>query len=128
MGNEPYRPTKPCAQKGCRELVPSTSKFCEKHRKDDIKAWAARGGFRESASERGYDHRWSKFRKRFLASKIREGVYSCNICNGYFRSTSEIQLDHIKPLRDHPELKFDPANLQLLCRICHIKKTSEENK
>ena len=28
-------------------------------------------------------------------------------------------VDHIKPIRTHPELAFDPANLQTLCKRCH---------
>ncbi|WP_232295640.1 HNH endonuclease signature motif containing protein [Pseudorhodobacter aquimaris] len=40
--------------------------------------------------------------------------------------TSQAEIDHIKPVRTHPELSFDPRNLQPLCGPCHTKKTRIE--
>lgn len=37
------------------------------------------------------------------------------------------EVDHIKPLKTHPELAMDRSNLQALCRNCHEKKTAREN-
>lgn len=37
-----------------------------------------------------------------------------------------LEVDHIQPVRTHPELAFDPANLQALARGCHTKKTRLE--
>lgn len=37
-----------------------------------------------------------------------------------------LEIDHIKPVRTHPELAFDPANLQALAPACHTKKTRIE--
>lgn len=37
-----------------------------------------------------------------------------------------LEVDHIKPVRTHPELAFDMGNLQVLDRACHTKKTRIE--
>lgn len=62
--------------------------------------------------------RWKSL--RFLA-KRRDG-FKCVRCGG----TDRVQVDHIKPLRTHPELAFDLANLQTLCIRHHAEKTKIE--
>lgn len=42
------------------------------------------------------------------------------------RPAAAEHVDHIKPLRDHPELALARSNLQGLCRSCHSKKTKQE--
>ncbi|PRY86774.1 HNH endonuclease [Donghicola tyrosinivorans] len=37
-----------------------------------------------------------------------------------------LEVDHIKPVRTHPELSFSLANLQCLCGPCHSRKTRIE--
>jgi len=37
-------------------------------------------------------------------------------------SESNLHIDHIKPWRDFPELRYTVSNLQVLCRICHQLK------
>jgi 5-methylcytosine-specific restriction protein A len=37
-----------------------------------------------------------------------------------------LEVDHILPVRDNPELSFDPANCQVLCGPCHTRKTRIE--
>ena len=37
-----------------------------------------------------------------------------------------LEVDHILPVKTHPELAFDPANLQALAPACHTKKTRIE--
>lgn len=38
-----------------------------------------------------------------------------------------MEVDHVQPLRDAPELAFDLSNLQVLCRACHAAKTRIES-
>ena len=38
-----------------------------------------------------------------------------------------MEVDHVRPL-DKGGDPWDPANLQALCRGCHIQKTAAENR
>lgn len=37
-----------------------------------------------------------------------------------------LECDHILPVRTHPELSYSLGNLQILCAICHSRKTRIE--
>lgn len=69
-----------------------------------------------------YDEKWRKFsqdyRKKnpFCVECLKLGNH--NIHN--------IQVDHIIPLEQRPDLKYDVDNLQSLCRSHHGKKTWAE--
>jgi 5-methylcytosine-specific restriction enzyme A len=69
---------------------------------------------------RGYDDDWRQLRRLHLA----EHPY-CRHCaeagRGEVRATV---VDHIETVRDHPERRLDPENLQSLCVPCHNAKTS----
>ena len=62
--------------------------------------------------------RWKSV--RFLA-KRRDG-FKCVQCGAVGR----LEVDHILPLRTHPELAYDLTNLQSLCPSCHTRKTRLE--
>jgi 5-methylcytosine-specific restriction enzyme A len=64
--------------------------------------------------------RWQVLRHQILE---RDG-WACTCGCGQTRGRLEI--DHIKPVRTHPELAFDPANLQTLAASCHTRKTRLE--
>ncbi|WP_208348795.1 HNH endonuclease [Pseudaestuariivita rosea] len=62
--------------------------------------------------------RWTVLRAAILE---RDG-YRCRECGARGR----LEVDHIKPVRTHPQLSYDPDNLQSLCPSCHTKKTRLE--
>ena len=62
--------------------------------------------------------RWKSVR---LAVKRRDG-WCCVTC----KAAGRLEVDHIKPVRTHPELAFDLSNLQTLCVSCHSRKTRIE--
>lgn len=62
--------------------------------------------------------RWQVLR---MAVIERDG-YRCKECGARGR----LEVDHVKPVRTHPALAFDPANLQALCPSCHTRKTRLE--
>jgi 5-methylcytosine-specific restriction endonuclease McrA len=62
--------------------------------------------------------RWQAVRHAVLE---RDG-WACVQCGDRRR----LECDHIQPVRTHPELSFDPANVQTLCAPCHTKKTRIE--
>lgn len=62
--------------------------------------------------------RWQVLRMAVLE---RDG-WRCVRCGEQRR----LEVDHIRPVRTHPELSYAIANLQALCPACHTKKTRLE--
>lgn len=75
---------------------------------------------RASAAARGYDARWRKVRKRYLA---RNPV--CEDCQEQGDVTVADMVDHIIPLRAGGA-RLDPRNLRALCWPCHGKKSEAD--
>ena len=61
--------------------------------------------------------RWQWLRLRIFA---RDG-WRCRKCG----KAGKLECDHIRPLHRGGD-PYDPANLQTLCRPCHIEKTAGE--
>lgn len=72
---------------------------------------------RHSAAVTG-SRRWKGLR---LEALRRDG-FACVQCGARGR----LEVDHIQPVRTHPALAFDLANLQSLCAPCHTLKTRSE--
>lgn len=62
--------------------------------------------------------RWKAVR---LQAKRRDG-WACVQCGAKTR----LEVDHIQPVRTHPDRAFDIDNLQTLCGSCHARKTRLE--
>lgn len=62
--------------------------------------------------------RWQVLRHKILE----RDDWQCRCCGERRR----LEIDHIKPVKTHPELAFDPSNLQALCGRCHASKTRIE--
>ena len=62
--------------------------------------------------------RWKRLRYEIL----RRDGWQCVQCGARGR----LEVDHVKPVRTHPELSFDQDNLQTLCPACHTRKTRIE--
>lgn len=62
--------------------------------------------------------RWKTLRMAVLE---RDG-FRCRECG----APGRLEVDHVKPVRTHPDLAYDPANLQALCPSCHTRKTRIE--
>jgi 5-methylcytosine-specific restriction protein A len=63
--------------------------------------------------------RWQVLRHFILE---RDG-WACTDCGS---RKGRLEIDHIKPVRTHPELAFDPVNCAVRCQSCHIRKTKAE--
>lgn len=63
---------------------------------------------------------WHSMRFRILA---KYGA-RCMCCGQTAKHGTTIQVDHIKPLHSHPELRLDPNNLQVLCEMCNMGKSA----
>ena len=64
------------------------------------------------------DSRWVKLSRIHLASNP-----LCVRCQKRGRVVRAKEVDHIKPARKYPELKYESSNFQSLCRPCHGVKT-----
>ncbi len=64
---------------------------------------------------------WLKLRHAML----RHHGARCQCCGVAFPEAI-VQVDHILPRRDHPDLALDPANLQILCRACNLGKGADD--
>lgn len=66
--------------------------------------------------------RWKRIRRALFASQKPFPVCaSCGVDLRYFRW----EVDHVKPISKGGDF-WDPDNLQLLCRHCHIQKSGRE--
>lgn len=77
---------------------------------------------RPTATERGYDKRWSK-----LALLYRDKHPLCETCKAFGRTRASECVDHIIPQRVAPDLFYVEANWQSLCWSCHSSKTNNES-
>ena len=112
----PTKPKTPCRHPGCPELVEAGRKYCAKHKPlhpEEIR----------SASERGYDSRWRKARKRFLAAHP-----LCVECMKEGRYVKATDVDHIVPHRGNQQIFWDESNWQPLCHRHHSMKTRREDQ
>lgn len=110
-----------CAYPGCAALVGSSERYCEQHRRSDVK-------------RRTYDrtdtpwHRmyytkaWRTLRKAHLIAEP-----FCRECRrAVGRIVPATDVDHIVPHRGNWSLFLDDSNLQSLCHTCHSRKTMAE--
>lgn len=75
----------------------------------DNPAWKG-GVTKESRAER------AKFRKVLQAKVLKRDNYTCQVCDQY---SGYLQVDHIKPWADYPDLRFELSNCRTLCMACH---------
>ena len=104
---------KPCSHPGCSALA--NGRFCEDHKGSEDRR-------RGSASQRGYDNRWQKYRKSFL-----EQHPLCIMCEREGDITVATVVDHIIPHKGDQGLFWDWNNHQPLCEFHHNQKTGSED-
>ncbi len=108
----PVAAKRPCAKRGCGQLVARGERFCMAHT----------GRPRRTPKPEGaiiYGGRWRAESKAFLAEP---GNAWCRACNGMAQC-----VDHVVAHKGDEELFWDQANWQPLCNPCHSKKTTSED-
>ena len=65
---------------------------------------------RPNTRARGYDRDWERLRRWHLNQEP-----LCRYCKEAGRVTPGSVVDHIVPIREAPERRLDPSNLQTLC-------------
>lgn len=84
----------------------------------DVKSGNVRKEHRRFSRHVTRTKRWKALRAEILE----RDRYRCQSCG----CAGRLEVDHIEPVRTHPELSYDPANLQALCPACHTRKTRIE--
>jgi 5-methylcytosine-specific restriction enzyme A len=82
-----------------------------------------RYNLRLPASQRGYGVDWRALRKQHMA-----GEPYCRACLLSGNEVRAVMVDHIRTIRDAPERRLDPSNLQSLCWYHHNIKTQRERR
>lgn len=114
------RPRRLCHRPGCKTLVDvGSGGLCDVHKKARQREIDKRRG---SSSQRGYDARWVKARKMYLARHP-----LCIECLRNGKETLATVVDHITPHRGNYELFWDESNWQSMCKLCHDRKTAKED-
>ena len=111
----PRKPNVPCGHPGCPELVAPGKRYCDKH-------LPLHPEVTRSAAKRGYGSRWQRERKKFL-----ETHPLCAECKKEGRYTKATVVDHIVAHRGDDKLFWDRSNWQPLCKLCHDRKTGNED-
>ncbi|NKL23477.1 HNH endonuclease signature motif containing protein [Rhizobium leguminosarum] len=65
-----------------------------------------------------HDSRWWPVR----TAAVRRDDFKCQECGARGR----LEVHHVKPVREAPELAYDLGNLKTLCVACHLEKTLAE--
>jgi 5-methylcytosine-specific restriction enzyme A len=78
---------------------------------------------RPSAARRGYDARWRRARRSYLARHP-----LCVRCLVQGRVVPATVVDHVVPHRGGQRLFWDQANWAALCKRCHDGKTAREGR
>ena len=81
---------------------------------------------RASASSRGYDADWRRFRETFISSWRSYGA-PCALCGRPIVDApdSSLEVDHIETIRERPDLRLTPANCRVLHKACHSRRTAQ---
>ena len=110
----PRAAQRPCTYPGCGVLTDDGR--CDKHRHQQYQP-------RGSSAKRGYNYRWQKASKAYLALHP-----LCVMCQRASRVTAATTVDHIKPHRGDPALFWDENNWQSLCTHDHNSKKQRHER
>ncbi len=112
----PFKPKVPCKHPGCSALVPSGTKYCDRHKAQHPEAV-------RSAASRGYGNAWQRVSKQFLQAHP-----LCEECMKHDKYTKATVVDHVVPHRGDERLFWDQSNWRALCKHCHDQKTRREDQ
>lgn len=110
----PGRLKRECRKIGCLNLTDSADGYCDAHSREVYLRYDRQ---RQNSNERGYNYRWSKYRRWFLTKNP-----LCVTCG---RAATVV--DHIIPHKGNEDLFWYINNHQALCKRCHDIKTTTED-
>ena len=115
----PMQLKKRCGYPGCPRTT--RQRYCDEHLPIARRYYDARRG---TTKQRRYDSDWER-----IAQQRRDlDCYLCQDClkEGLIRASNLV--DHILPIHIRPDWRLEIDNTQVLCRDCHTRKTSTDNK
>lgn len=74
-----------------------------------------------STTARGYGADWRRVRDQVLRDEP-----LCRPCTEAGRVTPAVEVDHIFPIRQRPDLRLERSNLRPICRPCHQARTGAD--
>ena len=110
----------PCRHTLCPALLDKPG-FCKAHEAERFNGAREHDSRRGSSTQRGYDYRWQKTRKGYLAKHP-----LCVHCQASGRVVAATEIDHIIPIQIDSNRKYDRENWQSLCKSCHSVKTAKD--
>jgi len=106
-----------CSAPNCNAFCVAHSSYCAKHKALSDKARAERKPFESASRFADYsDPRWRKLKAELLKDSF------CAYCG----AREFLQVHHIVPVRENPELFLCRENCMVLCRSCHAAVTARE--
>lgn len=114
MSALPWKPKKPCAYPGCRELT--VNRYCEQHQKLMDKRYDAYE--RSPVVKKRYGRAWKRIRDRYIGKHP-----LCEMCLKNHKTTPATEVHHIRPLSRGGT--HDEDNLMALCKPCHSMITAK---
>jgi 5-methylcytosine-specific restriction protein A len=108
----PFKPNKPCAERGCNVLTRDSSGRCEQHQRA---AWAKK----EEAPRRITGRRLQKMRATLFKQEP-----LCRVCASLGLAVVAVERDHVVCLAEGGA--DDPSNTQPLCEEHHAEKSKAE--
>jgi 5-methylcytosine-specific restriction protein A len=117
----PWKAKHPCGHTGCPNLT--DGRYCETHKSDAEKY--------RTETTRHYDRNTRDKNKyafyhsagwQTLAKAQLQRMPMCEECYRQGRITPAVIADHIVSIDDDYTRRYDPSNLQSLCRACHNRK------
>ena len=113
----PWSPPSPCAEPGCPRLTHAAR--CEEHAGERRRLYRATPD-RKAAKAFYASARWQRVR----SIKLGQDPF----CEAADCGELAVDVHHVKPWQDFPDLAFALENLESLCKRCHGEKRAARGR
>lgn len=71
-------------------------------------------------SQGNRNYKYGSQNVKWRKAVLERDAYTCVLCGSKHR---ELHVDHIKPFKDFPDLRYEVSNGRVLCKFCHYEIT-----